>query len=104
MKKILFLILIVECIVSTTIAQRHLNERQQRTQEAKTAGGEQLEKYKAGLLTELKGNNEQVYQEVAQAFYDLGMEKTMDSILTVVKKKFPRGKLSLIHISEPTRH
>ena len=92
MKKILFLILIVECIVSTTIAQRHLNERQQRTQEAKTAGGEQLEKYKAGLLTELKGNNEQAYQEVAQAFYDLGMEKTMDSILTVVKKKFPRGK------------
>ena len=91
MRKILLLILTVGCTVSTLWAQRPMSERQRRTQEAKTVGGEQLAKYKAGLLAELKGNDERVYREVAQAFYDLGMEKTVDSIWAVVKKKFPRG-------------
>ena len=91
MKKILLLLLLVGYMVCSSTAQRQMSERQKRTQEAKVAGGELLEKYKAGLLTELKGNDEQVYHEVAQAFYELGMEKTMDSIWTVVRKKFPRG-------------
>lgn len=48
-------------------------------------------KYKVELLAELKGNDEQVYHEIARAFYTLGMEKTMDSVWAIVKKKFPRG-------------
>ena len=91
MKKILLLLLLIGYMVCSSTAQRQMSERQKRTQEAKVAGGELLEKYKAGLLTELKGNDEQIYHEVAQAFYELGMEKTMDSIWTVVRKKFPRG-------------
>lgn len=92
MRKILVLVLIITYTVCSAVAQRSMSDRQKRTQEAKAAGGEQLEKYKAGLLAELKGNDERVYREVAQAFYDLGMEKTVDSIWAVVKKKFPRGE------------
>ena len=92
MKKILLSVLVIAYSVCLAVAQRPMSERQKRTQEAKTAGGEQLEKYKASLWAELKGNNEQVYQEVAQAFYDLDMEKTMDSVLMIIRKKFPHGK------------
>ena len=92
MKRILFFFLII--IVSTigTNAQRKLTERQKRTLEAKEAGGEKLEQYKAELLAELTGKDEEVYHEVAQTFYELGMEKTMDSIWTLVKKRFPKGQ------------
>ncbi len=92
MKKILLLFLLIGYTTYSATAQRQISEREKQTQEAKAAGGETLEKYKARLLTELKGNNEQVYQEIAQAFYELGMEKTMDSILTVIRKKFPHGR------------
>lgn len=92
MRKILLFVFIAGCTVCSATAQRPLDERQKRTQAAKAAGGEQLEKYKTELLAELQGKDEQVYQEVAQAFYDLGMEKTTDSIFTVIRKKFPRGE------------
>lgn len=92
MKCILFLFLIIIVSTTCTKAQRQLTERQKRTLEAKEAGGEVLEQYKAELLAELKGKDERVYHEVAQAFYELGMEAMMDSIWTVVKNKFPRGE------------
>lgn len=74
-------------------AQRPVSEEQKRLQEAKETGGEKLARYKAELYAKLKGKDEQVYLDVADKFYSLGMEKTSDSIQNVIKKKFPRGIL-----------
>lgn len=90
----LFIVAGLLILMLNATAQRSMNDEQKRLMDAKEAGGEKLAQYKAELYAKLKGKNEQVYLNVANSFYTLGMESTADSIQNVIKKKFPRGVLA----------
>lgn len=87
-----FIIIALLTIISIN-ANAQEQDLRMRAQQVKSQGSEAVEKFKAELQGMLKGNNEQTYLDVANAYYAIGEQGKMDEIQEIIKKKFPKGIL-----------